>query len=588
MSPSLGSYGDTYAVTPHLDRFAAEGVRYLNAFATIGVCAPARSTIITGMYPPSIGTHHMRCQGRLPKGLRCFTEYLREAGYYTTNNVKTDYNFKPPPGAWDESSTTAHWRGRNPGQPFFSVFNLTTTHESQVRLPKETHRRQTSGFSERERHDPALAPIPPYHPDVPEVRRDWARYADRVTLMDQEAGRILGELEADGLAADTIVFFFSDHGAGLPRSKRWLYDSSLRVPFIVRFPEMYRAWAPGAPGACTDRLLSFVDLAPTMLSLAGIASPPHMQGFAFLGARSAPPRQYVFGFRDRMDERYDLVRAVRDRRYKLIRNFLPQLPYSQHVSYMFEMPAMQVWARLHREGRLRGPERAFFGAKPVEELYDTWADPHEVHNLALDPDHRDVLERLRAELRRWIVDIADLGFLPEAEMRGRFGGAPEYDAVRADPRGYPLERVLAAAETASRMRPESLPDLVKLLDDPDAAVRFWGAVGLSALGPHAAPASERLDAALRDPSPSVRVAAAEAVAGLGRHEAVLPMLRESVECTDEWVRLRAAIVLDDLDERARPAIDALRARRQDPNEYVVRVVAKALADLGEAAARRRL
>ena len=286
ISPNLGCFGDLYAVTPNLDRLATEGVRYTNAFAVIGVCAPARSTLITGMYAPSLGTHPMRCRGTLPDYVRCFPEYLRDAGYYCTNNVKTDYNFATPESAWDESSRQAHWRKRRAGQPFFSVFNFTSCHESQIRLPEEKYAERTADFTSRQRHDPALATIPPYHPDTPEVRRDWARYADMITYMDREVGALLAELDADGLADDTIVIFFSDHGAGMPRSKRWLYDSSLRVPMIVRFPKKYQHLAPGEPGAITDRLVSFVDFAPTVLSLAGVLIADHMQGEPFLGEQA--------------------------------------------------------------------------------------------------------------------------------------------------------------------------------------------------------------------------------------------------------------------------------------------------------------
>src|SRR5262245_12554518 len=239
ISLHVGCYGDSYAVTPNLDRLASQGVRYTRAFAPIGVCAPSRSTLITGMYACSLGSQHMRCTIRLPESVHCFPEYLRQAGYYTTNNVKTDYNFAPPKEAWDELSNKAHWRGRKPGQPFFSVFNFVSCHESQIRLPEKQYQQRTKDFTDRERHDPAKAFVPPYHPDAPEVRKDWARYADMITFMDKEAGKVLKELEDDGLAEDTVVFFFSDHGAGMPRSKRWLYDSSLRVPFLVRFPKKY-------------------------------------------------------------------------------------------------------------------------------------------------------------------------------------------------------------------------------------------------------------------------------------------------------------------------------------------------------------
>ncbi len=582
MSPNLGCYGDSYAVTPHLDRLAGGSVRYLNAYSVIGVCAPGRSTLITGMYASSIGTQHMRCQGMLPANARCFPEYLRDAGYYCTNNVKTDYNFTHPKGTWDESSPRAHWRKRSQGQPFFSVFNLTTTHESQIRLPEKEYLKRTAHFTSKERHDPARAPLPPYHPDTPEVRRDWARYYDMITVMDSQAGDILRQLEEDGLADDTIIFFFSDHGSGMPRSKYWLYDTSLRVPLLVHFPAKYRQWAPADPAATTDRLVSFVDFAPTVLSLAGTAIPPHMQGQAFLGERAGTSREYIFGFRDRMGSWTDTVRCVRDRRYKYIRNYMPQLPYfrHQHPFYHIQIPTMRVWQQLAEEGRLSGPQARFMTmTRPAEELYDTRKDPWEIHNLASDPAYASVLDRLRPAMRAWMHEIRDLGLLHEADLRTRFGQESPYDAVRRDPGCYPFARIHDAADLAAGMAPESVPKLIERLEDPDAAVRYWAALGLGARGDKALPAVEPLLAALKDASPNVRLAAAEALAGLGQDEAALPVLIAGLDHDNEWVRLQAAQILDRLNEKARPATEAMKRARTDKNEYVGFVINHALEQL---------
>jgi uncharacterized sulfatase len=552
MSPNLGCYGDAFAVTPNLDRLAAQGVRYTHAFAPIGVCAPSRSTLIAGMYACSIGSQHMRSTGRLPAAARFYPEYLRDAGYYCTNNAKTDYNLPMRRGAWDESSGRAHWRGRAPGQSFFAIFNLTVCHESQIRIGDEEARRRLARYGVSP-HDPAKVAVPPYHPDAPEVRRDWARYADMVGCMDAEAGRILKEIDDDGLAGDTIVFFYSDHGAGMPRSKRWLYDSSLRVPLLVRFPEKWKHLAPSAPGTTCDRLVSFTDLPPTLLSLAGLDPPAHFQGRAFLGPKAGPPREYVHGFRDRMDERYDLLRTVRDRRYRYIRNYRPDLPYAQHIGYMFEMPTMQAWKRLGDEGKLSGAPALFMApTKPPEELYDSESDPHEVRNLAGDPAHAGVLARMRGELRRWMLEIRDLGFLPESDMNARFGEQPPYDAVRRNPASYPLERILEAA--GGRADPT----------DPDPAVRFWAVLRMER-----PPAS-----ALQDASPEVRIAAAEKL------RAVEP-LAELLRHPDAHVRLRAVNALDALDEAARPALPAILEADKIKNEYFNRVVQKLRRDLGE-------
>lgn len=577
ISADLGCYGRPDAVTPHLDRLASQSVRYTQAFATIGVCAPARSSIITGLYPPSIGTHHMRCRGPLPPEIRCFTEYLREAGYYCTNNVKTDYNFDPPPEAWDESSRQAHWRNRAPNQPFFAVINLTTTHEGQVRMPDERFARVTADLAPHERHDPDRVTLPPYHPDTPEVRRDWARYHDLITVMDRQVADILEQLEADGLADETIVFFYSDHGAGLPRSKRWLYDSSLNVPLLVRFPKRYRRWSPVAAGETTDRLVSFVDFGPTVLSLAGIEPPEVMQGEAFLGPHEREPREYVYGFRDRMDERSDMLRAVRDGRYKYIRNWQPHLPWfrHQHLNYQYEMPTMQAWQRLADAGELSGPAAIFMAEqKPVEELYDTWEDPWEVNNLAGDPQYGEVLERMRDAARSWSREIIDLGFLPEAELRSRFD-EPPYAAVRKAPQSYPLERIMQAAEQAtSRDRAES--QLIAMASDEDAAVRYWAAVGLGSLPSLGDAAAETLGSLVKDRATAVRIAAADALYRQGAGERVVPVLAEGLRDENDWARLQAAQALDRIRPRTPAILELFRSVTDDENQYVGRIAEHAL------------
>jgi len=432
ISPDLGCYGDNYAVTPNMDKLAAQGVRYTNVYTNAGVCAPSRSGLITGMYPTTIGTHYMRCKGVPPAGVKCFSEYLRAAGYYCTNNSKTDYQFDPPMTAWDESSKKAHWRNRAKdrpaypkarpsGRPFFAVINLTISHESK-NWPKR---------GEKLMHDPAKAVVPPYYPDTPIVRENLARYYDNVTKMDEQAGAILQQLEDDGLADSTIVWFWGDHGRGLPRAKRWIYDSGIHVPLIIRVPEKWREYAMGSrkagslpdsldalkPGTVNDKLIAFIDFAPTMLSLAGVKIPEHIQGQAFLGSQKAQPRQYIFAARDRMDEAYDIIRAVRDKRYKYIRNYMPHLTRGQDIEYMNRMPIMQEMRRLNAEGKLEGPQKQYFEpTKPVEELYDTLNDPHEVENLAGNPKYKDVLERMRQVHQKWIKETSDIGLIPEPEF----------------------------------------------------------------------------------------------------------------------------------------------------------------------------
>ena len=443
LSPDLGAYGDAYAVTPTLDRLAREGARFTHAFSSAPVCAPSRSAIIMGMYPTTIGTMHMRSKGVPPAGVKAFTEYLRAAGYYCTNRSKTDYNVEAPPSnrppdtVWDESSNRAHWRNRpDANQPFFSVFNITTTHEGQIRLDDAQFANVTAGLAPSARHDPAKAVIPPYYPDTPLVRKDWARYYDLISVMDGQVKAILQQLEDDGLADRTIVFFWGDHGRGLPRAKRFPYDSGLRVPLIVRWP--------GAipPGSVVSDLVSLLDLGPTVLSLAGVPVPAHMQGRAFLGAGKAPPRDLVFGHRDRMDEAHDTMRTVRDARYRYIRNVHPGRPYAQHIEYMEEMPTMREWRRRYKDhmnaigpeyGTALTPVQLLFMApeKPPEELYDLENDPYEVRNLAGSPSHQDVLARLRQALERWQTETADLGLVAEADLRERMRPAGVWATVAA-------------------------------------------------------------------------------------------------------------------------------------------------------------
>lgn len=569
MGPHLGCFGDTTARTPALDALAAQGTRYTHAFATSPVCAPARSCIITGIFPTTLGSMHMRSTATLPEDVHGFSQYLREAGYFCTNNAKTDYNFPVPKQAWDECSDRAHWRNRPAGSPFFSVFNLTVTHESQIRADARTLEKRRADLPPERRHDPAQVFVPPYHPDTPAVRRDWANYADNVSTMDMQAEAILKELDEDNLAEDTIVFFFSDHGAGMPRCKRWPYDSGLHVPLIVRFPEQFQALRPTAPGGTCDRLVCFADLGPTVLRLAGVTLPA-MQGRAFLGAGGEPESEYLFAVRDRMDEKYDMVRAVRGKRFRYVRQFMPFIPCAQPLSYMDEMPTMQEWRRLAAEGNLSGPAAAFMTPeKPFEELYDIEADPYESANLAWDPAHRDTLLAMRAALEHWIVETRDLGFLPEAEMHARAAAGPEAAIGRAAG-AYGLERILETAQLPLRGA-AAVSELKNRLDDPDNAVRYWAVLGLIAL--HAeAKAAETLRARLEDACPSVRIAAAEALWRAQRDVTALDVIIAQTKDASEWVRLHAANVLDRLADAPPAAREALGRLKDDPSSYVVRVV----------------
>jgi len=422
MSPRLGCYGDDTVPTPNIDKLASQGVRYTDAYGTYGVCAPNRHTIIMGMYPSSTGAMAMRNWKRTsalklitdpellaiptyeatpPPEAKCFSEYLRAAGYYTSNNSKTDYQMRTPITAWDDTSKNAHWRNRpDPDQPFFAVFNNAVTHES--RTFKETSPKVV---------DPADVKLPAYYPDTPEVRQALAWHYDNIHAMDKWVGQMLQQLKKDGLEDNTIVFFYSDHGDGLPRMKRWVYDSGLQVPLIIRWPD-----GAGA-GTVTDELVSFIDLAPTMMSLTGLDIPSHMQGQAFLGEQKSEPRKYIYGLRDRMDPAPERIRAVRDKRFKYVRNYRTDLPYIGYIPYRDQAPIMQSINRLIEKGEKWEDSWQFFDqTKPEEELYDTDADPDEVKNLAADPSYADKLAELRQVHEEWKETYGDLGELSEQEL----------------------------------------------------------------------------------------------------------------------------------------------------------------------------
>jgi arylsulfatase A-like enzyme len=579
--PQIGCYGDSYALTPNIDRLASQGVRYSHAYTVAGVCAPSRSGIITGMYPSSLGSQYMRCKVTLPEQVKCFPEYLRNAGYYCTNNVKTDYNFDVPAGAWNEVSRTAHWKNRNANQPFFAVFNFETTHESQVRKRGAEYDKMIASLSPAERREPSKAVMPPYYPDTPESRKDWAQYYELITAMDKQAGNLLKELEAAGLLEDTVVFFWGDHGVGLPRAKRWLYESSTHVPLVIRIPEKFRTTGQGKPGSVDDQLVSFIDLGPTVLNLAAVPLPGHLQGRAFLGTKLTAPRRYVYGARDRMDETYDSVRMVRDRRYRYLRNYQPHLPYAQYLSYMEQGNIMKELRRLAREDRTPGAAQLFMSeSKPVEELYDVASDPHELRNLAGSAAHKSILERMRSVQEEWAIDTRDVGLIPEPEVdtRGRAAGS-RYAMLRQPGSDRYLRELRLLVDAVNR---GTKPELVSsALTHKDPAFRYWSITAYTKTAQETEKARDRVIAAMTDAAPVVRIAAARAAAlHLGNEEA-LKLLARELDGENEWTCLHAAQGLEALGKRALPARGELKqAAEKKRNDYVVRVATHTLELIG--------
>ena len=555
----LGSYGDQFATTPNLDRFATESIRYKNAFSTAPVCAPSRNTLITGMYPPSLGTEHMRSAYPSPAFVKFFPKYLREAGYYTTNNAKKDYNTTDQPDAWDESSGKATYKNRKPGQPFFAVFNLNVSHESSLHEPLPALK-----------HDPEKVPLPPYHPATPELKHDWAQYYDKLEEMDRQFGKLLQELKDEGLAENTIVFYYADNGGVLARSKRFMYESGLHVPLIVHLPPKYAHLANQKQGSVSDRLVTFLDFAPTVLSLVDIKVPDYMQGGAFLGKQQKPEPQYAFGFRGRMDERIDMSRSVRDKKYRYIRNYLPNKIYGQYLEYLWRAPSVKSWEDLYKAGKLNAVQSKFWEQKPAEELFDVDADPHNIHNLAGDPKYKKELERLRNANEQWMKSYLDVGFIPEAIIYEIAKTTPLYDYARSG--RYDFEKIAATADIASSRNAANTPALIKALGDADPSVRYWGATGLTVL--KATSGKDALQKALTDPEPAVRIAAAEALFVTGTDKpGAIAALADALKSDNPYARLQALNILDLTGKDAAPAIpeaEKISVQRAEMFDYDIR------------------
>lgn len=461
MSPWIGPYGDKTVPTPNLDKLAAEGVTYDNAFATSPVCAPARSSIITGMFCTRIGTMQMRngspsraaiaknpdaykdipgYQGLPPAFVRCFPEHLRAAGYYCTNASKKDYQFKEPVTVWDESSGKAHWKNRAEGQPFFAIFNNGLTHESGA-FPRVKRERVIS---------PEDVPIPPIYPDTPNVRDTMSRTYSNIALMDRWVGQKMKELEDAGVLDNTVVVFWSDHGMGLPRGKRSCFDTGLRVPLIVRYPDGKDA------GTRSDRVVSFVDLGPSVLSLAGIKPDERLDGTPFLGEHATERDDYRNGYAyanaDRFDAEREQSRSVSDGRYRYTRNYMTDVPYLLPVAYRETIPMTHDLYKLRETGSDNPAHWQFvMTERPAEEFYDSQTDPWETKNLIDDPAHQDRIKAMRAKLDAWIKDTGDLGFvLPETKLVKEHIWPPD-GKQPATPAGYPVIRINHQADGTSRV-----------------------------------------------------------------------------------------------------------------------------------------
>ena len=447
LSPRIGAWGDEVASTPNIDALARQSVRYTRAFTAAGVCAPSRAALIMGQHQISFGAQHMRTSTG-PLGeyyaqpdpeLKAFPELLRRAGYFTFTDSKLDYQFSGvgagsgPFTIWDQEGRKAHWRQRAPGQPFFGLINFLETHESGVMrmdveprnpiLARTQRMRQGYGLVAESVTDPELIAVPRYYPDIPEVRADMARHYDNIHAMDARVGRILAELEADGLSDSTIVIWTTDHGDGLPRAKRELLDTGIHVPMLVHVPEAYRrsGWSQGSDD---DRLVSFVDIAPTVLAWADVELPAGLHGVNFLTGN----REYVYASRDRIDEIRDRQRAARDPRYKYIRSWAPEVPGGHELAYRDNLDMVRAMRERWQSDQLNADQARWFEGAGEEQLYDLHSDPDELTNLIDERSLAEVAERMRAALREWLELVGDMSAIPEAQMRESFldeGRVPE-------------------------------------------------------------------------------------------------------------------------------------------------------------------
>ena len=585
ISPNLGCYGDSLANTPTLDAMASKGFRYDNAIANAPVCAPARNAIITGMYPSSLGTLHMRSfdkkfmknSGRIPNDITLYPEVLRNQGYYCTNNSKEDYNFNLKREIWHESSNTAHWKNRpNKNTPFFSIFNLTLTHESCINN-KDKHELVTKGLPDSLRTDPKKIKVPPYYPDNIKIRTLLKRHYDNIAMMDIVVKSLLKELEEAEESENTIIFFYSDHGTGLPRHKRWLYDTGVKVPLIVYIPERYRDLYPDQPGSGIDQLISFIDLAPTIINIVGGEIPKNMQGQAFLGKNLKPERDYVFVARGRMDERYDIQRGVRTKKFKYLRYYEPKKPFIQFMNTPESGPLMMELRIAEKQGTLK-PEglKLLEATKPHESLYDLTKDPMEFNDIANEPSMKKELDKLRTVHDEWMKRIIDVGLIPEAIIRKleKKNDQSIYTLVRKQENFY--DDLLQMSSTIN----EDI--LFEGLNHSNETVRYWAGQGLNNLNKKIKKSTiDRLNQKLNDTIINVRISAAR---GLLRHKSnskkILNVLSEGLKAENEWTRLQTALVLDDFPNALKDLEkESKNLLSYEINKYVVRVINHGLNEL---------
>jgi len=501
------------AKAPNIEALAKHGLTFNHTFSNGPVCSVARTTLATACYGPRIGTqfHRKYKMAAMPEGLRMFPAYLRHTGYYTTNNSKKDYNAVEGKGVWDESSRQASWRNRrDKTQPFFHMQSHGQSHESSLHFNQATYE------NEKTFTDPDSVRLADYFPDTPLFRYTHARYHDRMAIIDGIVADTVAKLKEDGLLEDTFIFYFGDHGGVLPRSKGYVYESGLHVPLVVRVPENFRHLVDAETGCRIDGFVSFIDFGPTVLQLAGVDIPSQVDGRAFLGKgvsmKEVSARDESFGYADRFDEKYDLIRSVRKGKYHYIRNYQPYLPDGLQNNYRYKMLAYKEWRELFKAGKLSGPQLQFFQAKPVEALFDVEADPHEVNNLAGDPKYSDVLAKLRARLQEIVKGLPDLSFYPESCL---VANALENPVRFGQSRKAEIAELVDTADLALLPYEKAKPQLQETLKSENPMIRYWAAMVCSSFGAEAVDLTGPVKSLLKDDCPIVRVRAAEFLGIIG-------------------------------------------------------------------------
>ncbi|MGI9474868.1 MAG: sulfatase-like hydrolase/transferase [Rubripirellula sp.] len=526
------------AKAPNIEALATHGLTFDHAFSNAPVCSVARTTLATACYGPRIGTqfHRRYSLAAMPEGLKMFPAYLRDAGYYTTNNSKKDYNAVEGSGVWDESSGKASWRNRtSDSQPFFHMESHGQSHESSLHFNRETFE------GEKTITDPSSITLADYHPDTPMFRYTHARYHDRMMEIDRIVGETVAKLESDGLLEETFVFYFGDHGGVLPRSKGYIYESGLHVPLVVRVPEKFKHLVDATAGERVDGFVNFIDFGPTTLRLAGVDVPTQVDGKPFLGAdvsmQEVNTRDESFGYADRFDEKYDMIRSIRKGKFQYIRNYQPYLPDGLNNNYRYKNLAFAEWRELFEAGKLSGPALQFFEAKSAEMLFDCEADPHQVNNLASDPKHAATLQALRQRLQEIVKDLPDLSFYPESYL---VANAMTNPVMFGQSHKQQIGSLVDVAELAVKSFAEASPELKVSLGSDDPMVRYWAAMVCSSFGKEALSLVDRVRPLLKDPSPIVRVRAAEFL-GIVEAENPQPVLTEIVNSTEDSVLATEAL-----------------------------------------------